>query len=1067
MFSYTDKYQRNNFLIYFKYILPIEEEIQNFKVSNDNLLKSVTKIANVNFKPNIPIFEVEHFSKNDPRVELTNNLFAILNKFSIEKALVIFFCRDSEKYRFSLIESSLVWVNEVNVKRKFSHPKRLSFLLGHNTKVHTPYNQFKKNILDYNDLKKRFDKEVVTEEFFENYKRLYQDLLIKFEADNKFKNFLKNSDLKIEIFTRKLLGQIIFCYFLQKKGWLGAVKESKIEEGDLDFFRNKFNECIKNNKNFFNDYLEVLFYEGLNKDNKEQFCKNLECKVPFLNGGLFEEIPNYNWRIEKILIPNSIFSNKDKAGILDIFDLYNLTVDESTDFDVEIAIDPEMLGKVFESLIPENLKKKMGIFYTDRSVVTYMCRDALISYLFSSLSYKISKKDLAGLFFIASDTKFLTYENLPTKIRKYANLIDYKLRRIKICDPAVGSGAFPISMMHEVSQARHILQKKKKRITSLMQLKKNFIEKSLYAVDVDPGSIEIAKLRLWLAIIVDEKKYQSDLILPNLDFKIIEANSLQTYEIDIFNYNEYENVIKLKNEFYTERNPDLKYKIKNKINIFINKLKKLEKFDFRIIFFEVFNSQKISENGFDIVIGNPPYIGEKECSEEIRKLKNSQLFRFFARRVDYFYFFFHLANEIMNNNGVCSYITTNYYITATQGKNLRSDLKERSQILSLINFNELKIFKSAKGQHNIITTFTRDKKYKQDCKTIFSTRQGDTTKEDLDEILYGESSFEIKKIIPSENVFEGPENYIRLDGKIFNDGSLENLILQKISENSSNLISFYDVNAGLNTGVDKISNLHLNQFERENFQKGDGVFVVNENELERLKINKKENDICKPFFKNSDIQKYKIDRKNFKFLFYLTRDLELKNYPNIERHILKYEKVIKARATDRGEIQAALAQGKWWVVFAARKKKIFESDKIVCPQRSKLNKFAFHRGKFYASGDVYYITNKNLSNYSLFFLTAILNSKLFYFWLKKKGKVKGDNLELYHKPLTEIPIKFFEEKITLDLENYIDQILNNKKSIDEIKKIDKKINSIVYQAYKLTSEEINYIENFYPKENEQ
>ena len=1066
MFSYTDKYQRNNFLDFFKNILPIEEVIQNIKVTNDKLLKSITKIANVNFKQDIPVFEVEHFSKNDPRVELTNNLFTILNKFSIEKALVIFFCEDSDKYRFSLIESSLVWVNEINVKRKFSHPKRLSFLLGHNTKVHTPYNQFKKKILSYNDLKKRFDKEVVTEEFFENYKRLYDDLLTKFEGDHNFKNFLKSADLKIEIFVRKLIGQIIFCYFLQKKGWLGAIKESKIEDGDLEFFRNKFNECVKNNKNFFNDYLEVLFYEGLNKDNKDQFCKNLECKVPFLNGGLFEEIENYNWKKEKILIPNSIFSNDEKKGILDIFDLYNFTVDESTDFDIEIAIDPEMLGKVFESLIPENLKKKMGVFYTNRSVVTYMCRDALITYLFSSLNYKINKKDLAGLFFIANDTKFLSYENLPSNIKKYANLIDYKLKKIKICDPAVGSGAFPISMMYEVSQARNILQKKKKRITPILQLKKNFIEKSLYAVDVDPGSIEIAKLRLWLAIIVDEKKYQNELILPNLDFKIIEANSLQTFEIDIFNYNEYENISKLKKEFYSERNIDLKYKIKNKINVFINKLKKLEKFDFRIIFFEVFNSQKISENGFDIVIGNPPYIGEKECSDEIRKLKSSQLYKFYTRRIDYFYLFFHLANEIMNSNGVCSYITTNYYITATQGKNLRSDLRERSQILSLINFNEYKIFKSAKGQHNIITTFTRDKKYKQDCKTIFSTRQGDATKEDLDEVLYGDSNYEIKKIIPSENIFEGPENYIRLDGKIFNDGSLENSILEKISKNSSPLISYYDVNAGLHTGVDKISNSHIKNFDKENFKKGEGVFVVNENEFSKLQINKNEEEICKPFFKNSDIQKYKIDKKNFKFLFYLTRDLELKNFPNIKKHILKYEKVIKARATDRGEIQAALALGKWWVVFAARKKKIFEENKIICPQRSKLNKFAFHKGQFYASADVYYITNKNLNNSSLIFLTAILNSKLFYFWLKKKGKVKGNNLELYHKPLCEIPIKFFDQKITSDLENYINQILINKNT-NEIKKIDQKINNIINEIYKLTSQEINFLENFYPKDNEQ
>jgi adenine-specific DNA-methyltransferase len=386
--------------------------------------------------------------------------------------------------------------------------------------------------------------------------------------------------------------------------------------------------------------------------------------------------------------------------------------------------------------------------------------------------------------------------------------------------------------------------------------------------------------------------------------------------------------------------------------------------------------------------------------------------------------------------------------------------------LSLINFNEYKIFKSAKGQHNIITTFTRDKKYKQDCKTIFSTRQGDATKEDLDEILYGESNYEIKKNIPSANIFEGPENYIRLDGKIFNDGSFENCILEKIFKNSKPLVSYYDVMQGIITGVDKITKSHLNSFKKENFNLHDGVYVLNENEVKDLKLNKKESEICKPFFKNSEIQKYKIEKKKFNFLLYLTRDLQLKDYPNIEKHILKYEKVIKARNTNRGEIQAALALGKWWVIFTAKNQRIFEENKIICPQRSKVNRFAFHKGQFYASADVYYIANKKLNNNSLIFLTAILNSKLFYFWLKKKGKVKGNNLELYHKPLCEIPIKFFDRKITSDLENCINEIFVEK-NINEIRKIDKKINNIINEMYKLTPQEINYLENFYPKENEQ
>jgi len=1063
MFSYTDKYHRSNFLNFFKNTLPIEEVTQNFKVSNDKLLKKITKIANVKFKSIIPFFEVEHFSKNDPRVELTNNLFTILNKFSIEKALVIFFCEDSNKYRFSLIESSLVWINEINVKRKFSHPKRLSFLLGEHTKVHTPYNQFKNKICDYNELKKRFDKEVVTEEFFQNYKRLYLDLIEDLEIDKKFNQFVKTINLSVDIFARKLMGQIIFCYFLQKKGWLGAMTDKNLESGDVNFFRNQFNKCASQNKNFYNDYLEPLFYEGLNQENNDFICKSLNCKVPYLNGGLFEEIKNYDWKKETIKIDNLKFSNHQKDGILDIFDLYNFTVDESTDFDVEIAIDPEMLGKVFESLIPEHLKKTHGVFYTHRSVVNFMCRESLTSYLFSNLNYKIPKKDLLALFFVANETEYLNFSNLPVSIKKYSHLINYKLGQISVCDPAAGSGAFPIAMMIEISKARYLLQEKKIRKRPILYFKKFFIENSLYAIDIDPGSIEVAKLRLWLSLIVDEKKYNKDLILPNLDFKIIESNSLKTHQIDLFNIIEFNHLATLKSNFFNETNKKKQYLIKNEIDKIIFKFKNENKFDFRIIFFEKFNSNNSKNDGFDIVIGNPPYVGSKKGGEEFKEIREGDLNIFYIRLMDYFYFFFHQALNILKSNGIGCYITTNYYITATQGKTLRNDLKSRSKILSLVNFNELKIFQSAKGQHNLITTFTKDKNYRQNCKTILTTRTGDADDSILDELFYGNNSKDLKKDIENDFLYEGDDNYIRLDGKIQNDGSIENTILNKIVKDSQKLITYFDVDLGIQTGLDKINKSHLikyNFLKPKDFNKG--IYVLDYQEINKLKLDSDEKKIVKKMYKNSDIHKYFTNENTDKFLLYLTRDLDINNFPNIKKHIYSYKKIIDTRSTNRGEIQAALKLGKWWVVYSAKSSKTFEGEKIVCPQRSKINKFAYQNGNFYANRDVYYIRNKISNSLNLRFLTTILNSKLFYFWLKKKGKVKGESLELYHTPLSEIPIKFFEEKDIIYLANCLKNIEENK-NIKNINFNDAQINNKIYELYKLTNEEIKYLENFYPK----
>jgi len=195
-------------------------------------------------------------------------------------------------------------------------------------------------------------------------------------------------------FTKKLLGQIVFLYFIQKKGWLGVAKGDKWGDGPRSFLRQLADKAIREKKCFFNDILEPLFYDTLATDRgHEAWCKTFSCRIPFLNGGLFEPLAGYDWENTTISFSNSLFTNQESTpagdsgtGILDVFDRYNFTVNEAEPLEKEVAIDPEMLGKVFENLLEENRRKGLGAFYTPREIVHYMCQESLINYLDTALN---------------------------------------------------------------------------------------------------------------------------------------------------------------------------------------------------------------------------------------------------------------------------------------------------------------------------------------------------------------------------------------------------------------------------------------------------------------------------------------------------------------------------------------------------------------------------------------------------------------------------------------------------------------------------------------------------------
>lgn len=676
-----------------------------------------------------------------------------------DAALVAFVSPDKEDWRFSLVKMDYRLEKTkdgiVKVKEEFTPARRWSFLVGKNEASHTAQDRFLDLLADdkhnptLKQLQDAFNIETVTNEFFIKYRDLFIrtkeaiDKILK--KDKNIRNDFKSKNIDSVNFAKKLLGQIVFLYFLQKKGWFGVGRDDDWGTGSKHFLRELFNGKHGKYKNFFNDILEPLFYEALRigRSHDDHYYSRFNCKIPFLNGGLFDPIGNYDWVHTDINLPNELFSNTRKTkegdigdGILDIFDRYNFTVCEDEPLEKEVAIDPELLGKTYEkfnAIRPDNFdeyiksiktgdenkfNKKYGVYYTPREIVHYMCSQSLISYLYTELNKgtvtylkfgdeqfnafgneakkgqldlierikpEIKLEDIEKFIKYADilseheatvknkgkETREYSYK-LPESIRQNAKQIDDVLANIKICDPAVGSGAFPVGMMTEIIKARNLLSVYLGNPDrNIYNLKRECIEKSLYGVDIDSGAVEIAKLRLWLSLIVDEEDIRQIKPLPNLDYKIVCGNSLLSVKKDLFNNNAFEELKKKKFIYFNETHPSNKLKLRKEIDELIDQITNGKKdFDFEAYFSEIVHDEK----GFDIVIGNPPYIQLQKAFDNKNKYADfykDQNFETFDRMGDIYCLFYEKGLQLLKPNGILAYITSNKWMRAGYGEKLR------------------------------------------------------------------------------------------------------------------------------------------------------------------------------------------------------------------------------------------------------------------------------------------------------------------------------------------------------------------------------------------------------------
>lgn len=457
------------------------------------------------------------------RVNIQRLIRTVMDQYSC--AFMLFHYEDDTRWdwRFTYCRKS-------GNKEETTDSKRYTFLLGPGQSCRTATDNFmalydKRNSLEIKDIENAFNVEALSKEFFGKYKTQYE-AFVNYMVDptNGMRQHFIDTDFDhtgmtadkirdreekpIRDYVKKLLGRIVFLHFLQKKGWLGVPAGKEWGEGDHDFMLNIFKNANENQKeNFLDEVLEGLFADGLDRNRSDQgdlYDTKVEgfrnCRIPYLNGGLFErdildKKPSH--------FPASYFDD-----LLTMLSQYNFTIDENDPNDAEVGVDPEMLGRIFENLLEDN--KDKGAFYTPKEIVQYMCRESLIAYL--QTDQRKEDKECIRLFVTTHDA---------TLLGDLKEEIDKKLCNVKICDPAIGSGAFPMGLLRELFFCRSAIEPN--IMENAAKIKRHIIQNNIYGVDIERGAVDIARLRFWLSLIVDEKSPEA---LPNLDFKIMQGNSL-------------------------------------------------------------------------------------------------------------------------------------------------------------------------------------------------------------------------------------------------------------------------------------------------------------------------------------------------------------------------------------------------------------------------------------------------------------------------------------------------------------------------------------------------------------
>lgn len=603
-------------------------------------------------------------------------------------------------------------------------------------------NHQEEQYVSFDKIKESFSVERLSNEFFDEYKRIYQSFVVygtgKTDIMNQFVEF-GDKEKAFRDYIKKMMGRLVFLQFLAKKGWLGVPEGQDWGNGNKEYMKKLFESkpsAIQGD--YLEKVLEPLFFDSLNTDrsrNRDIAADELSLepgktiRIPYLNGGLFEKDVLDG---TKVKFPAKYFarsSEKEEEGIFDIFERFNFTIDENDPNDAEIGVDPEMLGRIFENLLEDN--KDKGAFYTPKEIVSYMCQESLIQYLGESPEIRalVSELDDSGI----------------QDEQQKKNLIE-KLKEVKICDPAIGSGAFPMGMLNLLYRLRIKLGDVEDSSEDILRAKKEIIQNNIYGVDIEPGAVDIARLRFWLSIVVDE---DTPTPLPNFDYKIMQGNSLlekyngvdlkldlrptnkkgeknntalveqQMYLVWDDEVKALEDLKSAMNAFFDPALGENKIALRNNIDLAVKNYIKTKCgndsqvnkdvdgmnlnnkpfFLWHLYFADVFAEQ----GGFDIVIGNPPYNELRDLAIPLQEMYRQSDFYEAAKggRVNLFQFFYPLGFSLGRDGAIVSLITQNSLLGEDSALNNRKLIFSSGEILKIDSFPERdnvhkRVFESAK-----------------------------------------------------------------------------------------------------------------------------------------------------------------------------------------------------------------------------------------------------------------------------------------------------------------------------------------------------------------------------------
>lgn len=1072
MIDFSTPFQDFNNSRFLKDFLPEDLTLHKEDLIKQSYQKYITEghILGTVKSLNLSILEFKQTSEHDPRVSLVKEAFRIMADHGVRRWLVIFWNPKTRNWRLSLMTINLDIDEKNKIVRNYSNAKRFSFLLWEGEAMKTPRTQLSWKVKDFEDLQKRFSVEVVRKEFFDDYIDLFIRLYIEISKDVSFVKVLSEQGIDRVKFTKNLLGKIIFVYFVQKKWWLGLDRDKKWWEGDKNFMRSLWERFasgdifVRPSTGFFyNDYLEHLFYNGFNKDRRDDdgYEPNMRMKVPYLNGGLFKE--DYrDWEHFVAEISNDIFSNSVKNGILDIFDTYNFTIDEDDLTDAEIAVDPEMLGKIFEKMISVSkdnideivtlyqekgkvkigteLNKKFGAFYTPREIVHYMTRESLITYLSTNTSGKKEDNESKIRSLINAKDQHLSqtetlqlFGNDISHISAFAQEVDTYLQKVKIIDPAVWSGAFPMGILHEVTTLRYYLHSEgfctnhhheteewEEELTedgkvSMYQIKRETIKNSIYGVDIEPGAIDIARLRFWLSLVVDAQHPEP---LPNFEFNFVSANTLlPLFEEDIGNQTQLsvddslkiERLREFMRRFYNANTKKEKEDIQNGFKNYINKKYRIDdhkqlalEWSFtprqkQIIEFNPFNNNHSNPffdsalmmsvfRGFDIAIGNPPY--GTSLKWEYRETVNDYLGK--VPDFEIYYYFIEIGEKLLKKGWILNYIIPNTFLFNVFAKKYRLSLLENWQVYQIIDCTNFDLFENATVRNAIPLLI-----------------KGFTTKN----IKYKKTNW----IINHTSLLEQP------DSSISKEALLDNItnwwLAFKLWDETLNLIK-------------KIKN---------SWSPLDGDFIASQGYI--------------PYRKSDLIKKYWKEEGS--------KIVKEKLWHSIEKKNFQYKQEIDGRNLTKYSYTKPQSYVFYWKHLACYvDEKFFNQPRILVREITNPGIIACYIEEELVNDPQIISIISNGGN--LFFLWCLLNSKLatFYHFNSSPKATKGAFPKILVTDLKNFPIKQIsieKQEIFISLAN---QILETKKLNPKIdtSEIEKRIDQLVYELYDLTADEIGIIE---------